>query len=228
MNNNAETQSDQPTTPAADTTQIPDQPGPVITPAKPEKPQLSRARRFFRKVLIVLVVLGITYVAGIATDHYLRYKPLSEDLSKAQTTIDQANQDISDLQEQIGKLNTQFQEANNKVISLDSESNTLKTDAEMTGAHLELLQMLVDVSNARVALYQKDIKGAKAALVNTQQRLDDLLPLMAKFDPNLKESMPQRLSLIVSGLDRDSETARIDLELFAKDVVIIEAKMFGN
>jgi chromosome segregation ATPase len=175
-----------------------------------------------------LVVLGIAFVGGLATDHYLRYKPLAEDLRNAQATIDQANQQISDLQEQNGKLNTQIEEANNKVIALESESNTLKAESENTSAHIELYQMLVDVSNARVALFQKDVAGAKTALVNTPQRLDDLLPRMAKSDPELAKSMPQRLSLIVSGLDRDTETAKIDLEVFAKDLIKIETLMFGN
>jgi uncharacterized coiled-coil DUF342 family protein len=150
------------------------------------------------------------------------------DLLKAQATIDQSNLKISNLQEQIGKLTTQVQEANNKVTALNSESNTLKAEAENASAHLELYRILVDVSNARVALFQKDVKGAKAALINTQKRLDALLPLISKYDPNLKESLPQRLSLIVSGLDRDTETVKIDLELFAKDLLEVESKMFSK
>jgi cell division protein FtsB len=228
MNNKADSQPDQPTPQVPSATLPTDQPGSAGSRTKPEILQPSRARQFIRKLLTVLVVLGIIFVAGIATDHYLRYKPLSDELLKAQAINDQANQEISDLQAQIGKLNTQVQEASNKVVALDSESNTLKAEAENASAHLELYQMLVEVSNARVALLQKDVKGAKAALVNTQQRLNDLLPLMVKFDPNLKESMPQRLSLVVSGLDRDTETAKIDLDLFAKDLLAIEAKMFGK
>ena len=86
--------------------------------------------------------------------------------------------------------------------------------------------MLVDVSNARLALFLNDVDGAKAALVDTPQQLDDLLPFIAEFDPNLAQSMPQRLNLIITGLDRDIETVKIDLELFSKDLLEVESSIF--
>jgi hypothetical protein len=73
-----------------------------------------------------------------------------------------------------------------------------------------------------------DIAGAKAALSNTPQRLDDLLPRIANYDNSLAQSMPQRLGLIVSGMDRDPETAKIDLGLFTNDLLKIEAALFSG
>ena len=88
--------------------------------------------------------------------------------------------------------------------------------------------MLVDVSNARVALFLENVEEAKATLVNTQQRLDKLLPRISEYDPALARDMPQRLNLIISGLDRDTETAKIDLELITKDLLQIEEAVFGD
>jgi hypothetical protein len=176
---NADIQPEEPTpeTLYASQTSVP--PDLAATSEKAEKNQPGRLQRFFRKVLIWLVVLAIVFLAGFVTDHYLRYKPLQDELKTA------------------------------------------------TG-HLELLQVQVDVSNARMALALDDVEGAKAALSNTQQLLDNLLPRIAVYDPNLAQSMPQRLSLIVSGLDRDTETAKIDLELFTKDLLAIEAALFND
>ena len=176
---NADIQPERPTPETLNASQTPAPPELVATSTKAEKTQPSRLQRFFRKVLIWLVVLAIAFLAGIVTDHYLRYKPLQDEL-------------------------------------------------ETTTAHLELLQVLVDVSNARLALSLNDVEGAKAALFNTQQRLDNLVPPIAVFDTNLAQSMPQRSSLIVSGLERDTETAKIDLELFTKDLLEIEAALFNN
>jgi hypothetical protein len=159
--------------------QTPTPPENVAASAKAEKTQPNRFQRFFRKALIWLVVLAIFFLAGFATDHYLRYKPLQDEL------------------------------------------NT-------TTAHSELLQVLVDVTNARLALSLNDIAGAKAALSNTPQRLDDLLPRIANYDNSLAQSMPQRLGLIVSGMDRDPETAKIDLGLFTNDLLKIEAALFSG
>jgi hypothetical protein len=159
--------------------QPPTSPKLVTTSTKVEKTQPSRLQRYFRKAFIWLVLLAIIFLAGIVTDHYLRYKPLQDEL------------------------------------------NT-------TTAHLTLLQVQVDVSNARLALSSNDVEGAKAALSNTQQRLQNLVPRITNFDNSLAQSMPQRLSLIVSGLGRDPETAKIDLELFSKDLLRIEAALFNE
>jgi hypothetical protein len=104
----------------------------------------------------------------------------------------------------------------------------LQDELNTTTAHLTLLQVQVDVSNARLALSLNDVEGAKAALSNTQQRLENLVPRIANFDNSLAQSMPQRLGLIVSGLGRDPETAKIDLELFSKDLLRIEAALFND
>jgi hypothetical protein len=183
----------------------------LVNPSpKVEKPQPSRLQRFFRKVLIWLVVLAVTFVAGIATDHFLRYVPLSKAIVDTE------------------RLTIEIQEANDKITSLESGNKASQDELENATAHLRLLQVLVDVSNARLALFLTDVEGAKTSLINTQERLDDLLPRITEFDTNLAQSMPQRLSLIVSGLERDTETAKIDLELFTKDLLEIEAGVFGN
>jgi hypothetical protein len=176
---NAANQPERQTPETLNASQIPAPSEYVANSTKAEKTQPGRLQRFFRKGLIWLVVLAITFLAGIVTDHYLRYKPLQDEL-------------------------------------------------DTTTAHVELLQVLVDVSNARLALSSNDVEGAKAALSNTQQRLDNLVPRIAVFDTNLSQSMPQRLSLIVSDLERDPETAKIDLELLNKDLLEIEAALFNG
>jgi len=176
---NADNQPERQIPETLDGSQPPISPDLVAASIKAEKTLPNRLQRSFRKALIWLVVLAIFFLAGIATDYFLRYKPLQDEL------------------------------------------NT-------TTAHLTLLQVQVDVSNARLALSLNDVEGAKAALSNTQQRLEKLVPRIANFDTGLAQSMPQRLSLIVSGLGRDPETAKIDLELFSKDLLKIEAALFTD
>jgi hypothetical protein len=176
---NTDNQPERQTPETLDGSQSPTSPELVPASTKAEKTQPNRLQRFFRNALIWLVVLAIFFLAGFATDHYLRYKPLQDELNK-------------------------------------------------TTAHLTLLQVQVDVSNARLALSLNDVEGAKAALSNTQPRLESLVPRIANFDTSLAQSMPQRLSLIVSGLGRDPETAKIDLELFSKDLLKIEAALFNE
>lgn len=200
----------------------------AATSTKEEKPRPSRPQRFFRKVLIWLVIIVIVFSAGMAADHFLRYKPLSDAHVENQTALDQAQQDLSDMQAGIDELNIINQEAGDTIAKLENEKKALQDEIETTTTHLELLQVLVDVSNARVALFLDDVEEAKATLVNTQQRLEKLLPRIAEYDPALAQDMPQRLNLIISGLDRDTETVIIDLELITGDLLDIEEAVFGG
>ncbi|MHC4433345.1 MAG: hypothetical protein ACYTBS_16020 [Planctomycetota bacterium] len=224
----ANSQSEQPTTGAQDASQMATQLEPVGVTAKAEKLQPSRLQRVFRKALVWLAVIAITFLAGIITDHYVRYEPLSKTLTETQTALDQANQEIGSLQARTESLNTTIREAEDKIAALEGEKKIIQDELDIATAHLNLLQVLVDVSNARISLFLKDVEGAEAVLVDTPQRLDDLLPRIAEFDTDLAQSMPQRLSLIVSGIKRDTETAKIDLELFTKDLLEMEAALFGG
>ncbi len=193
-----------------------------------EKKQPSRLQRFTRKALIWLVVIVIVFSGGMAADHFLRYKPLSDAQAATQTELDQAHQDLSDMQVAFDRINAKNQEAEAKITELETEKKSLQDELDLTTTHLELFQVLVDVSNARVALFLENVEDAKTSLVKTQQYLELLLPRIVEYDPVLAQDIPQRLNLIISGLDRDTENAKIDLELITKDLLNIEEAMFGD
>jgi uncharacterized protein YoxC len=191
------------------------------TPVKPAKPPLSRLRLFWRTSLIWLAVVFIAFLVGMLTFYFIRYKPISRSLA-------QINQTNTDLQKSLDGLNAQLTAANSKVTSLESDNQALQTKADDANAHVQLLQAMVEVSNARLALVNGNVTAAKAALVNTSQLLEALAPQIATVDANLATSMPQRLELILSGLDTDEETAKVDLDLLAKNLLDVETVLFGQ
>lgn len=193
-----------------------------------DKPQPSRSQRFFRKALIWLVVLVITFSAGMAVDHFLRFKPLSNEYAEAQSALEQTRQELSDMQADLDEMRIMNQEAEDSIAKLETEKKALQDEIETTVTHLQLIQVLVDVSNARVALFLEDIEEAKDTLINTQERLEELLPRIAEYDPALAQDLPQRLNLIISGLDRDTGTVIIDLELITGDLLDIEEAVFSD
>jgi cytoskeletal protein RodZ len=213
------------TQPKADTEPEQAQPASQPTPAtahiKAKKPKSRRFQRFLRASLIWLVAIAVVFMTGVLTYHFTRYRPLNKTLTQAQSDLVEANQNISDLE-------TRLAAANDKVAALESDNQALQSEMDTAKAHLELLRVLVDINNARLALFQNNVEAAKAALTNTSQRLEDLRPSIAEYDASLAKSMPQRLSLIISGLERDVETAKIDLELITKDLLEIEGAIFGN
>ena len=181
----------------------------------PKKLPPSRFVRLLRKVLIGFVIVAAIFLAGFLTDHFVRYSPLSEELVETQAELEQANQDLSDLEDENDRLTSANQAADEEIAALEDELTAAT-------ANLKFYQVLVDVNTARIELFLEDIEGAQAALEDTQDNLEDLLPFIVEVDPELALSLPRRLDLIISGLERDPETGRIDLELLTKDLLELE------
>jgi len=180
-----------------------------------EKQPPSPFLRTLRKILIGLVIVAVIFLAGFLTDHFVRYSPLSKELDKSQAELEQANQELSDLQDENDRLTSANDAANDEVADLEAELITAK-------ANLKFYKVLVNVNTARLELFLENIEDAQAALVDTQDNLEDLLPFIEEVDAELALSLPRRLELIVSGLERDPETGLIDLELLTKDLLELE------
>ncbi len=180
-----------------------------------EKKPPSRFQRFLHKALIILAIVAVVFLAGFLTNHFVRYQPLSDTLDQTRAELEQANQTIKDLEAANVSLTNANHSANNTIADLENKLAAIRANAQF-------YQVLVDVNTARIKLFQEDIEAAEAALVDTQERLAELLPIITEVDPELALSLPRRLDLIVSGLARDPETGRIDLELFTKDLLELQ------
>jgi len=183
--------------------------------SSPEKQPPSRFVRTLRKVLIGLVIVAVIFLAGFLTNHFVRYRPLSDELENTQADLEQANQELGDLQDENDRLVRANEAADDAVAALEA-------DLSAATANLKFYQVLVNVNTARLELFLENIEGAQAALADTQDNLEVLLPFIEEVDAELALSLPRRLELIVSGLERDPETGLIDLELLTKDLLELE------
>jgi chromosome segregation ATPase len=166
-------------------------------------------------------VVAVAFLAGVLIFNFVRYQPLNERLNQTQTELTQSNQNVRNLE---AKLAT----ASNKVTALENDNQALQSELDTATTHLELLQALVDINNARLALVDGDLPAAKVSLENTSTKLEVLAPRIAEVDTNLAQSMPQRLALILAGLDSNIENAKVDLELLTGNLLDVEAALFDE
>lgn len=197
----------------------PGKPASINTPAGGGKQQVGRLQRFLRMLLVCLVVFAVAFLAGFLLDHFMRYTPLAEAYTAAQADSDQITQDLSDLQAERDRLELQ-------VASLQGDYDALLDELDTTQAHVQLLKLLLDATSARQALLLNDVAEARTTLEETSAQLDDLLPFITAYDASLADSLTQRLSLVMSGLERDADTVRIDLDLFLRDLLDLESDLF--
>lgn len=201
--------------------QTSDQPASSKEKEKAEKKPPSRFQLFLRKVLIGLAIVAVIFLAGFLTDHFIRYRPLSETLAETQTELEQVNLALSNLEDENERLKAANQIATDEITALEAELSAARANALF-------YQVLVDVNTARNELFLENVEGAQTALLETQDNLEDLLPFIIEVDPELGLSLPRRLDLIISGLARDPETGLIDLELFTKDLLELEPLLISD
>ena len=182
---------------------------------KAEKKPPTRFQLLLRKALIGLGIVAVIFLAGFLTDHFVRYVPLADTLGETRSQLEDANLALTELEAENDRLNSLNRTAADEIATLEAELSAVRANALF-------YQVLVDVNNARLALFMEDIEGAQAALADTQDNLEALLPAISEVDPELALSLPRRLDLIVSGLARNPETGRIDLELFTKDLLELQ------
>jgi len=180
------------------------------TVVSPKKKELTKARRVWRSFLLWLTLIALSFLAGVLTLNYIRLQPTIKELT-------QAYQTIAGLEDQVSTLTSQLNLANTKADSLQGAET-----------HRDFLQVQLDISSARLALANGDVSAARAALSTTTQRLEDLVPEIQKVDAGLAESLPKRLSLVVSGLEDNLPNASVDLGLLGSDLQDLVNIIYGQ
>jgi hypothetical protein len=169
----------------------------VFVPEEALAPTKTRGGRFknaVRKFFIWLLVFAFIYLAGVVTIYILEFQPAKDALEQTQLDLDQASQQIADMQ-----------------IELDQ--------ARVNFSYNAYLQVLADVYGARLALIEEDTSSAKIFLADAEQNLEIILPDVAAFDQSLANSLTQRLDLVVTNVDSDISRALQDAEVLSDDLM---------
>jgi len=134
------------------------------------------------------------------TLNFVRLEPTIRELT-------QVYQDVASLETQGLDLSTQL------IFAVDKADSLQEADT-----HRDFLQVQLDISKARLALANGDVSTARVALIGTTLRLEGLVTEIQRVDAGLAESLPKRLSLVISGLEDNLNNAAVDLGLLAADL----------
>lgn len=192
--------------------QIPPEPEDVSEDGEP-----SKIRRFFRKLLIWLVVIAVSFAAGFFVDTYLRYQPARTEIQTVTGELAAAEGEITELEEEVEALSV-FEERNQ---ALEEEISSLQT-------HLTVLSTRVAVADGMLALAADNLPEAKLALNKVESNLQILAERVNEDQIEVVENMQQRHELISEELEQDSFSARSDLEVLASKLVTLENTLFAS
>lgn len=189
---------------------------PVSEPEE-EKKELSRAGRFFRKLLIWVVVIAIAFVAGVGTFYFLRFQPLRDELNQQIQALEEAEEEIAGLESEIERLSA-FEERNQE----------LEAEIEQTRLHITILSARSSVSNALLALSEDNLAEAKLALDKVGRTLEKLKTMLNEDQVEVVVNMQQRHELIMEELEEDRFSARSDLEVLSSKLGSLENTLFAS
>lgn len=168
----------------------------------------TRFQIFLRRALTWLGIGAVLFLAGFLTFYFTLHRPKVTALEETEAQLAQVEEELQAVQ---GRLDS----ANQTIDSLQTADE-----------HRALLAVVVDVYAARLALTQEDTVAAKTKLSKTDETLGEVLDSIAEFDSGLAQALPQRLSLIITNIDRDIETAIEDCDQMIDDLLEVETALY--
>lgn len=179
----------------------------------------TRTGRILRPVLRWAGTITGLFALGLLTGYLALYQP--------------SLRENADLSGQLSLTQNQLRTRESDLASRITERDALQkklaqSEAELSTARArnDLLWVLDDVNNARVALVNKDGVAAKNALDQAQMDLARVLPTLEKADKNMADITKSRLELASKELVIDPQAAQADLNKLQSDLVSLINRLF--
>ena len=189
---------------------------PKETPEElPKEP--SKFALFLRKLLRWATGTLTIFTLGIVLMWIVQVRPRTIELRELESQLQSSNQEIEKLAGELDILK-----------AVDAENAALEASLDETLMHLNLLSVLVDVSNAQLALNDGNLEMAQAALAETDSKLDLLAIDLDGNRQDTVEAMQERLSLALGEINEDTFAAQSDLEVLRNTLLALERSLFGD
>lgn len=195
--------------------------GPMAEEAADAPAMPGRFQRIMTPVLRWTVLFVVVFGLGVLAAMLLRVRPQTSEL-------EQLRQDTAAAVLALDALEIQVSEQQSEISRLEKDNSSLEEQVEEADLHHLILQTLVDVTRAEVALYEMDTTTARASLAGTEEKLGALKDTVATQDRETIDNMSTRLTIVLSELDDDPETALIDLGVLDMSLSALERSLFGE
>lgn len=174
----------------------------------------SRIGKFLRAALRWITGLMTIFAFGVALTWFMRVRPLEEQAKVLKAERETATEQVVNLEAELEGLRT-----------VEAENKTLTDSLTLAEHRLMLLDLLVDVKSAQLALAADDIDTVRSVLVGVGLKLDKLAGALSDDYADSVQAMQERLDLLSSELDGQIFAARNDLEVLAESIEALERSL---
>lgn len=182
---------------------------PVSAEAPPKPP--SRLGGFFRSSLRWIVAIVLVFALGVGAAWILQIRPQAQEIQRLQG-------ELSAAQTELETVRADLQSAETENEDLRAEVQDLREWEARATKELLVLDSLIDVTGAQLAMASDDVEAARSILSDLDTRLQSLEDAVSGADVAKVRAMRDRLELIQSELARNPFAARSDLEVLANDL----------
>lgn len=185
---------------------------------QPEQVEEKQAEpKRLRRFLTWTVGLLVLFALGVVAAWFLQIQPMREQNRTLRADLTEARQSVDSLTTEVEALRP-----------LEAKNQALEEQVAQLESHIFLLDVLVDVSKAQLALAEEDAIVAEDALSGTNQRLNQLEKRLSGNDSETVRGMSERLALALEEVKTDEFAARRDLEILANNLIALEQRLFGE
>jgi F0F1-type ATP synthase membrane subunit b/b' len=167
------------------------------------------------------------FALGVLAAYLTLYQPAVKSLTQNQAAL---SADLEEANQQLADTKQELSDAQASLDGCTNDTQAMISDRDQALARAALVEVLMDVTNARMALENKDNARARTELMETQQDLDRLSESIKPLGKSseLTSLMEDRLNLVLKELSRDSQNAQTDLEALYNTLLQLNKVLFGE
>jgi chromosome segregation ATPase len=189
---------------------------PVGNQKKPD----SRFKQLARKVGIwVLAVLGFS-LALMLVFYFALYHPIN---LRAQALEEQA----TEMEGQLSEYRTELSDLTSRYETVTAERDDLLADKAQYQLFVDYLLLQIDLRHLQVGFLEEDNAAVRVALLNAQEHLTSIAPMLREVDSEFVDLLQGRLVLLKSTSKPVEENVQ-DVERMFNYLLSLQDTLFGN
>jgi cell division protein FtsB len=185
-----------------------------VVPEEEQRPP-SKLSRFLRLALLWLVGLSGVFALGVGVTWFTKVNSLQSEIEALRAEIETIQKDAAD---ELDALRAQHR----------TDLETYQEDLVAAELRISLINALVDVASARVALGQGNIVGVRAALAGTDDRLATLQQEFGGDGVTAVEALREQLASALGALSGDPIDVEQELEQLTANLLVLERSLFSD
>lgn len=191
----------------------------------------TRFGRFLRPFLRTVGSIVGLFALGVLSVYILMYLPMKTEKERLQSEL---GRELAGITEQLSDTELELDMTKAELSALEDISeetiDELETALDAANFRNNFLVVKNDAIRARIALLDEESgpggPAAMAALNETKEDMQLLLPALEQRDPIIAGLLKDRLNVVIGELVRDSQQAKIELEKFYTTLLEVESDLF--